>query len=314
MTLHTRQPGTLPLRTVIILLLLIIFPSVSMAQSIHEKAGTSAAVFRKIGIGSRPVAMGEAFGGLADDASAIYWNPAGLGFIKGIQIPSMHLEWFEDIRYEFIGLVYSLDKYGTAAISFTELFIEDIEQRDINDPDVVQGYFDAKDLAYTLSYGKTVGENLSLGINITRIRQTIERERAYGTAYDIGALYKTPLDGFNVGFVIQNIGDKIEFFEVEDPLPLNYKLGLSYAAYDGRWNNTLDFNKYRDDNLKVNIGTEYWLDRSFAIRAGYKADRDLEGLTFGFGIKAEEYFEIDYAFVDYAQLDATHRFSLLVKL
>lgn len=314
MKFSNRQNRKFSIKAYLFLFLIIIIPAAVTAESIHEKAGTSAAVFRKIGIGSRPVAMGEAFGGLADDATAIYWNPAGLGNIQGIQIPTMHLEWFEDIRYEFVGLVYSLDKYGTVAISFTELFIEDIEERDTNDPDVVQGYFDAKDIAYTLSYGKKIGEDLSLGINITRIRQTIANEKAYGTAYDIGALYKTPLEGLKLGFVVQNLGDKIGFFEEEDPLPLNYKVGLSYAVYDGRWNNTIDFNKYRDDDLKVNVGTEFWIDRSFAVRMGYKADRDLEGLTFGFGVKAEANFEIDYAFVDYDQLDTTHRFSLLVKL
>ena len=36
----------------------------------------------EIGFGTRPLAMGGAFSGLADDYTAIYWNPAGLGSIK----------------------------------------------------------------------------------------------------------------------------------------------------------------------------------------------------------------------------------------
>ena len=44
----------------------------------ESKVGTTIANFLKIGVGPRAVAMGSAFSAVANDASAVYWNPAGI--------------------------------------------------------------------------------------------------------------------------------------------------------------------------------------------------------------------------------------------
>jgi hypothetical protein len=43
-----------------------------------QRVGISTAQFLKIGVGRRASAMGDAFVAISDDASALYWNPAGL--------------------------------------------------------------------------------------------------------------------------------------------------------------------------------------------------------------------------------------------
>ena len=45
-----------------------------------DKAGTTAAKFLSIGVGSKAVGMGGSYTSIADDATAMYWNPAGLSF------------------------------------------------------------------------------------------------------------------------------------------------------------------------------------------------------------------------------------------
>ena len=45
-----------------------------------DKTGTTAAKFLSTNIGSKAVGMGGAFTALANDGSAMYWNPAGIGF------------------------------------------------------------------------------------------------------------------------------------------------------------------------------------------------------------------------------------------
>src|SRR5687767_5725272 len=47
----------------------------------NDNAGTSGAAFLKIAPGARPVGMGEAFTGVADDIHSVYFNPAGLAMI-----------------------------------------------------------------------------------------------------------------------------------------------------------------------------------------------------------------------------------------
>src|SRR5512142_3359573 len=62
--------------------------------------GTTAATFLKIGLGPRAVALGESYAGVADDVSAVYWNPAGLAELDGPEFTAMHTFWLESMYFE----------------------------------------------------------------------------------------------------------------------------------------------------------------------------------------------------------------------
>jgi hypothetical protein len=65
-------------------------------------AGTSSAQFLKIGVGARAEAMGEAYGAVADDPYALYWNPAGLGRMSNPRLSLSYTMWLEDISNSFL--------------------------------------------------------------------------------------------------------------------------------------------------------------------------------------------------------------------
>ena len=48
-------------------------------------------------VGSRPLSMGGAFTSVANDATAMYWNPAGLGFYKTKEVYFNQSNWIADI-------------------------------------------------------------------------------------------------------------------------------------------------------------------------------------------------------------------------
>src|SRR5579862_1504726 len=60
-------------------------------------AGSTSTNFQKIGEGARAVAMGEAFSSVSDDATAVFWNPAGLILAKGTQFNLTHAEWLQGV-------------------------------------------------------------------------------------------------------------------------------------------------------------------------------------------------------------------------
>ena len=62
-----------------------------------QRAGISTAQFLKIGVGGRASAMGDAFVAVANDVSALYWNPAGLTQFQDNQIIFSHNEWVVDL-------------------------------------------------------------------------------------------------------------------------------------------------------------------------------------------------------------------------
>ncbi|MFH1282612.1 MAG: PorV/PorQ family protein [bacterium] len=317
--------------------------------------GTSAANFLKLGIGARAIGMGESFTAVADDVNALYWNPAGLGFLKSKEITASHNVWFQDIKYDFIGFAIPVSGKssggdifvdgkrvpavqgipGVIGISATYLYMEGIERRSGNtaDPD---GYFGASDMSLSLSYAQQVlkfsnDSMVTSGINLKVISQQIDDKKARAYAVDLGVISR--LNQWSFGFVVQNIGSQIKFIEKSYPLPLTYKFGAAYYLLNRSLSISLDLNKPIDNKINFNLGSEYWVGGMFALRAGYlrkdSMSREalvgkglgsmndgglasLTGMMAGAGFRIFNY-GVDYAFVPYGDLGATHRFTMNMK-
>lgn len=314
-------------KLITILLISTILPTSILwsAKRIHPSAGTTSATFLKLGLGSRAIGMGEAFAGLADDISALYWNPAGLIQLSTQEAHLTHNESFEGIRHDFIGYIHLLPDATLAAAIYGLSIPKDIERRsglNENDPfepfTSVEGYFGASDLAVHVSYSRVLRENLSGGASLKLIQQNIDNESAYGLAMDIGGLYHFKQMPLSVGAVLQHMGTKIKFGSKGYFPPTNLKIGGAW-----KWNpklvTTLDLNKPIDNYLFVSIGGEYKPRDPLFIRLGYKYRwygqelDDLSGLSAGLGFDFEFSdmdFRFDYAFSPFGVLGNSQRISI----
>ena len=91
-----------------------------------QRAGISTAQFLKIGVGGRASAMGDAFVAVANDASSLYWNPAGLVQFEKNELIFSHNRWVVDINHDFLGGVYHLGKDHAICLAFTGLSMDDM--------------------------------------------------------------------------------------------------------------------------------------------------------------------------------------------
>jgi len=67
----------------------------------------------KNGIGARALAMGGAFVAVADDATAVCWNPAGLAQLTDTRLTGMSTDLFgDDITHQYIGATTSFANLG----------------------------------------------------------------------------------------------------------------------------------------------------------------------------------------------------------
>jgi len=282
----------------------------------HKKVGTTGAQFLKIGIGARPIAMGGTYAGIADDINTIYWNPAGLGQISDHELLAQHIVWFQSVNYDYLAYAQPVGKIGTFGLAVNYLYMNDIEKR-TGDTENPEGTFGATDGAFTIAYGKKLGDNFSLGLNLKYIRQTIDIEKANGAAVDLAGLFKVA-NKLQVGMVVQNLGPKIKFISEGDPLPLNIKLGVGYKLFKDRLTLGLDANYPIDNKPNANLGIEYCFkfgNFSFPLRAGYKTLNDfktIDGLGTGLGIGWKK-FSLDFAWVPYGDLGNTFRISFIAK-
>ncbi len=288
--------------------------------------GSSGADFIKVGIGARPAAMGEAFVAAADDINAAFWNPAGLALIERTEASFMHMAYLADISYENVSLggpINRLSGWG-ASVSYMWQPPFDSTQNTFGAP--TQAAANADDLAVGLSYAYNFGNyrttdfnvsNISAGATLKLIQRTLSDHTANAIYGDAGIVAEV-MEGLRLGFVVQNAGTTITFISAADPPPLNTKLGLAWnlrmndsnrlmLAYD--INHPIDLSDLDTNRWRQNLGAEYWLLNTLALRAGYEFGYDLGGMTAGAGFRWNS-LGVDYAFVPYSLAGNTHRISL----
>jgi hypothetical protein len=302
--------------------LLALLPALAQASG----AGSSGADFMKIGVGARPVAMGEAFVAAADDISAAYWNPAGLALIDRTQASFMHMAYLADVSYENIAVGGPINRLSGWGASLAYLWQPPFDSTKNSFGAATQRPGTGSDLALGLSYGYNFGNyrttdfavsNISGGLTLKLIQRTLSDKTASAVYGDAGVVAEI-LEGLRLGFMLQNAGTTITFVSAADPSPLNSKLGLAWnlkfndanrlmLAYD--LNHPIDLGNADFNRWRQNLGAEYWLFNTLALRGGYQLGYDLGGLTAGAGFQWHN-LSVDYAFVPYNIVGNTHRISL----
>lgn len=282
---------------------------------ICSASGTTAAGFLKLGAGARAAGMGDAFSGIADDATSIYWNPAGMNKVETMSGTFMHAVWFESLAYDFISYVHPVKDTGVFGGSIQYLAYGSLTRTDATGLEL--GTFSPNDMAITFSYARVIS-NIPFGVSIKSITSKIVNS-ASAIALDLGGMYKIN-EKINTGLVIQNVGTGMKFESDTEPLPMNIKLAGSYMI-QGNWLAGLDINIPTGSDLFFALGTEYnhTVNQDVVIsgRAGYNTmakdvTGSMKGICLGIGCMYTKY-NFDYAFVPYGDLGTTHKISVSAK-
>lgn len=288
-------------------------PSLAVADVFSKsEKGRTAAGFLKLGVGARAMGMAEAYSAIADDATAVYWNPGAMTQTRGGSITAMHATYLDDSYYDFFGYTQNLGP-GTIGASFQSLSQGQIEEIDANN--VASGKFTPRDIATSIGYAMATRFG-SFGLTGKFIRQKI-LNTASTAAADFG--YLSP--GFMTGrlffsLVGQHIGGKIKFNSEEFDLPTTVRTGLAWRgsrytmAFDGVF--PRDASPYGAFGAEAKMGGNDKLQ--FALRAGYnsRSTNDVDGavgFTAGLGLELHR-IALDYAFVPMGGLGLTHRISM----
>ena len=163
--------------------------------------GEAGAVFLLINPGSPAAGAGEAQVAKADDAYASYYNPAGLGFLRGKEVVLQHVNWLpnlaDDIFYEFLGYRHFVEGLGTFGGHLIYLNLG--EQIEMDAQGNEQGKFSSYMMAFNVSYGTQISQKKSLGMNFKVFHQKLADDVVEGEtgdpfstdfAFDIGYLQK----------------------------------------------------------------------------------------------------------------------------
>jgi hypothetical protein len=291
---------------------LVVFCVVSALSTLHAAPGISGSRFLLLGVGARAVGMGEAFTGLADDASAAYWNPAGLTQLKGIELLSMYNSWFEGVNHLYAGISMKLGEKRALAVSANAVTYDDIPR--VDDTGVMQGVFGASDVALAAEYAQRVRDDFSVAAGVKVIRESIDGENGVGIAADFGSLYK-PVPRLGIGLAVQNMGQGVKFVNDVTALPMQIRAGVGYKAIEKPMKElsvTGDAVFLPDDNsVSTNFGGELVFNRSLALRSGVKLGKTAVP-TFGVGFKIHN-ISIDWSTELFGDLGNPNRLSVSLK-
>jgi long-subunit fatty acid transport protein len=327
-----------------ILVLVASWSAVSVAQLVPnlggQRAGISAFQFLKIGVGARGVAMGESFVAVANDASALFWNPAGLVELQQNQVIASHTDYVVDISHEFFGVVYKLGENSALGASFASLHVQDMEITTETQPLGTGRYFSFGDIAIGVSYSDKMTEQFSFGATVRYVEETLDVLKMRAVMVDLGTLYWTGLGSTRFAVTISNFGSDVKpkgtvtqssgvttsSFQ-SFSLPTIFKLGVAMEAFedeDSRLTTSIQLNHPNDNSEHFRLGVEYGFRNTLFLRGGVKRtigqklfgadETSPEDFTVGAGFSVEfqgiSRVNADYAFARYNELGSVHRFSI----
>ncbi len=316
-----------------ILLITIIFTAEAKAQLIpqlgNQRAGTSSLQFLKIGVGGRATAMGEAFVAVANDMTALYWNPAGLLQFKENGVQFSHTEWLVDLKHEFAGGIYRLGKNNVVGVSFTSLHTEPMEKTTEFQPTGTGEFFRFGDLAFGLTFARRFTEQFSFGITLKYVEETLAELKMHGFMFDLGTYYWTGLSNSRFAVTISNFGPQVtpsgtvglvgggtlSSFQ-SFPTPTIFRIGFAMDPIDTKKNKlttSIQLNHPNDNAENIDLGVEYAFKDMFFIRGGYKFNVESENYSGGVGVKVPisiALASVDYSIANFKELGFTHRISV----
>ena len=298
-------------------------PGLAGAADIFEKVGTFDGQFLKIGIGARAEGMGGAYVAVSDDASAVYWNAAGIARIAPdkSQLLLNHAQWVADLQLEHIAYVFHTKRIpGAFGISARALTMKPMVETTAFQPDPEVGTgrtFDAGMMTVGLSYARSFTDKFSAGVTANFIHEGLAELSQQTYAFDVGTLYDVGTLGMKIGMSISNIGSQVKFIEREARIPAVFRVGTSFnllSRADQKLIGSFDFSHPPDNSEHLNVGGEYQFHNYLYLRGGYNLNYDAQGLAGGVGfhfpISSAGVANLDYAYTDMKDLGGAHRFSL----
>jgi hypothetical protein len=267
-----------------------------------------------------------------------------------------------DLYHLYGGMTIPLNDWGTLGVSVNFVsFGSTVASGDLDADDLVA--YNSSEIVGGVSYGTRFPNDWGLGLSIKFFYSDLssgaaageEEATTFGYAFDIGVLKKNLfIPKLNFALVLANIGPSVYYVDktIEDPIPLTWRLGLSYeilSMADYKWTVAFDYNREvvidddkgdpepfyiacwkdlfdPDDDTNsflqgvFNFGTEFIYSNTIALRLGYLYDRmgKRNEVDFGVGVMLSDVLQFDWATIKNVGRadgvrDGQMRFGLLFK-
>jgi tetratricopeptide (TPR) repeat protein len=253
--------------------------------------------FLTYGAGARSLGMGSAFVAVADDASATYWNPAGLSQLTRQELTLMKSTLFADTTLDFYSYVHPSKKGGSAwGVNMTKLGSGGFEKVTATvDPNTqtysdvhADGNFVVEESAMSWAYGRKVVDHVAIGTALRQVKRTVDTSSDSAMQADLAALFDSKEGNRRIGLNIHNVYSKVSG-ETSDTYPLVIRAGIANQYFKKRLLLALDLEKNIHANIDYHFGGEFGFTKRFKGRFGVQGDQGggvrETNVGFGYGFK-----------------------------
>ncbi|MCB0711702.1 MAG: PorV/PorQ family protein [Ignavibacteriae bacterium] len=311
-----------------------------------SKVGVGTGTFLNIPVGARATALGSSFAALADDPTALYWNPAGITQIAGTSVSGSYTAMFAGINHSFAGMTFEISDSYKAGISALSLSSGDIEVTTLFDQNGTGGFYSATDLAIAASIAGQLTDQFAFGFTSKVVNMSISDVSASGIAFDFGTLYDPGFLGMKIAFAVQNLSAPLKYsgpgliqkgrtdqvkgnrepdVELESntvSLPLAFHAGVMADLIQNNEDHVLrgvgEFTTSSNQAEGLGLGVEYVWKDLLAARVGYQTgSADAYGLSGGLGLTYQSgsfNANLDYAIRPHKNLGLLNTITASIRL
>lgn len=301
-----------------------------------SRSGSTGMQFLKIAPDARSLSLGGAYVAMANDVSAMFWNPAG---ITGVDTGKLNLQlsntrYFGDITSNYAGAVSKVGKLSYLGIQVFSMNYGSMEETTEFDPNGTGRTFAVSNYFIGLTYAKILTNNFSFGINGRYANEGFPGVSIHNVLFDLGLKYDIGLKNARFGVNFSNFGfnvtpeGKAQVLKFSGPtdvtnftsvtVPGIFRLGAAIDPLIGKKHNitlATQLNHPTDNNETYSFGAEYTYKRLFYGRIGYEfaSDEFYSAPSFGTGVKLKRKYgaiTIDYGFLAKNRLGSLHRITL----
>jgi hypothetical protein len=306
----------------------------------NSRTGGSGMQFLKISPDARGMAMGGAAVAVTNDASSLFWNPAGITGIDTCKIHVMasHTRYFGDISGNYVGLVKKVGKLSYFGFQVFSMNYGTMDETTEFESKGTGRTFTVSNYTIGLTYAKILTNSFSFGVNAKYANEGFGGTTIHNALFDLGLKYdvgvkhtRFGINFSNFGFNVSPTGD-VSVLKFSGPtditsfskvsVPGVFRLGIAFDPLhtaDHVLTVAGQLNHPTDNNETVAFGTEYTYLNMAHLRAGYEFGSDEKYIapSAGLGLKLPTRFvnmNIDYGFLAKSRLGNIHRITLAINI
>ena len=325
---------------ILLSVILILIFSLSIQAGDMKKIAQSQMQWLSIPVGPRASALGGAFTAIANDASSVFWNPAGIAYTTGGNVFLSQTNWIADINVNAAAASYEAGNIGIFSVNFSSVNWGTIHGTR-RDDEASSGFVETGDFSPTnwgvgLAYARKISDRFAIGGNLKYVYEnlgsgltgTMGEGKMYTArmnlmTLDIGTIYNTGFKDLRLAMSLQNFSQERQYREEKYPLPLTFKFGLAMDLVslwmqqsEHKVTLAVDAIHPRDYSERMCFGLEYGFKNMIFLRGGYKANYDEQDLTLGAGLQYmidNLGLGIDYGYIQFKHFDAVQMFGITLK-